>query len=438
MRWLARGNTGASAVLQTVLARAGMLGGNLVTGVIVARTLLPAGRGEQAAIALWPVLFSSFFTFGLPLSLLFNIKRDPKHVRNYFSTALAALFILGSISAVVGAFFLPRALHKYPSGIIHAAQLMMVFAVQILVQYVLQATFEARGRFDISNQLRFIPIVGTIIALGTLAVLHRLNPISAVLCYNLPAALLTFVSFLKLRDLLPLDFSRWRIDLPQLMGFGMKSYGTDLIGTFAVQIEQGLLIGLLSPASMGIFAVAGSISNMLRVFQSSFSVVLMPKATELEKTEQVLELTARATRISSTITAIAAVMLSLSIPILLPLLYGKSYSQSILVARLLMVDTLLQGMVVILSQAFVALGRPATITLFQIVGVSTSAPLLLFLIPRYGLTGAAAAFVFASSIRLVFAIASYPLLLKHRIPNLLLNRNDIAYVRDRLVIRQTH
>jgi hypothetical protein len=43
---------------------------NLATGIIVARGLAPTGRGEQAAMSVWPTTLSFLFLVSLPTSLL--------------------------------------------------------------------------------------------------------------------------------------------------------------------------------------------------------------------------------------------------------------------------------------------------------------------------------------------------------------------------------
>ena len=437
LKWLAKGETGASAVAQTIVAKGGMLFVNLLTGVVVARTLLAHGRGEMAAIALWPTLFGNFFGLGINLAVIYNIKKDPGHQRNYFSTALVAMTLLGGVAAIVGAIVLPHTLAKYPPDVIRSAQWLMVFSVQVLVQYMLQATLEARGRFDLSNQLRYVPLLLTLAGLVALAALHGLTPLRAVLCYNLPAAVLTLATLFALRDYFPLRLERWRVDLKTLLSFGLRSYGNDLVNTFSWQIEQGLIVALLSPENLGYFAVATNVSRMLGVVHSSFVIVVMPKAAGIADKDEVVELAARAARISSSITGIVAIALAATIPFVMPLAYGHSFGRAVIVAQLLMLDVLMQGIVAVLSQAFVALGRPASTTIFQIAGIAISAPMLLFLVPRYGVVGAAIAFVIASSIRLTCAIASYPLLLHHRIPRLVLTSTDIAFVRRRLRIGKT-
>ena len=69
VRWVLQGRGATAATLQTALARVLILAINMGTGIITARFLGPQGRGEQAAIILWPQLLAYLMTLGLPAAL---------------------------------------------------------------------------------------------------------------------------------------------------------------------------------------------------------------------------------------------------------------------------------------------------------------------------------------------------------------------------------
>ena len=54
IRLVMEGHSSFGAVLQTLLVRVFILAINLATGIITARALGPIGRGELAAMQLWP------------------------------------------------------------------------------------------------------------------------------------------------------------------------------------------------------------------------------------------------------------------------------------------------------------------------------------------------------------------------------------------------
>ena len=95
-------------------------------------------------------------------------------------------------------------------------------------------------------------------------------------------------------------------------------------------------------------------------------------------------------------------------------------------------EVTLAGSVSVLAQAFMALGRPGIVTILQAVGLSFSIPLMLILIPRWGIKGAATALLVSTLARLVFVMAGFPIFLKTRLPNLLPQVADFDLLWQRL------
>jgi hypothetical protein len=61
IRWVLKGNSGTAATLQTLLARYDYSYQHS-NRIITARTLGPEGRGEQAAMILWPQFLAGAMT----------------------------------------------------------------------------------------------------------------------------------------------------------------------------------------------------------------------------------------------------------------------------------------------------------------------------------------------------------------------------------------
>ena len=74
LRRMAPLSGGMAATVQTLLANVLILGVNFGTGIITARLLGPVGRGEQAAIILWPQFLAYALTLGLPSAMLYNLR----------------------------------------------------------------------------------------------------------------------------------------------------------------------------------------------------------------------------------------------------------------------------------------------------------------------------------------------------------------------------
>jgi O-antigen/teichoic acid export membrane protein len=166
---------------------------------------------------------------------------------------------------------------------------------------------------------------------------------------------------------------------------------------------------------------------MLLVFSFATIAVLFPKASG-RSVEEVVYLTGRAARGSIATTVLAAVGLALFSPLALTLLYGAEYQDAIPVFRILLVAMMIASIGYVLLQAFMALDKPGLVAIEQGIGIGLIVPLLLVLVPRYGLEGAGLALLISDLIRFLFVLASFPLVLKVRIPRLWPTRDDLVSI----------
>jgi antigen flippase len=178
---------------------------------------------------------------------------------------------------------------------------------------------------------------------------------------------------------------------------------------------------------MGLYTVALSLAQMLNVFPRAAVAVLFPKASG-RTVEEAASLAGRAARGSVTLTALAAVGLGILSPWALGMVYGREFLDAIPVFRLLLFVMVLGSATYVLVQTFMAVDRPGLVTIPQILGLGLSVPLLLVLVPRYGLEGVGLALLISAAVRFVIVLACFPLILKVRVPRLLLTSADLAAI----------
>jgi antigen flippase len=415
---------GVAAVAQTLFANVFILGINFATGVITARLLGPHGRGEQAAIILWPQVLALTTTLGLPSALLYNLRRHPEGTSQLFSAALIIGTFMGGIATVIGVLFIPRWLTEYSTEVVRFAQLAMFIAPLMVLNLTFNFVLQAREEFTLYNAVRYLNPLATLFILVSLALIHNVTPVNAALAYLLPTVPVFLWMLIRL----------WRLYRPtwrdlgwaakRLVSYGVRSPG---LGQLSLYLDRIFVAGLLTPASMGFYAVALSLAQTLRVFQEAAVSVLFPKASG-RSVEEAASLAGRAARGSVTLTAIAAVGLGIFSPWALGIVYGREFLDAIPIFRLLLFVMVLSSISYVLVQTFMAVGRPGLVTIPQILGLGLSVLLLLVLVPRYGLQGVGLALLISATVRCVIVLASFPLILKVRVPRLLLTSADLAAI----------
>jgi O-antigen/teichoic acid export membrane protein len=419
--------SGARAATHTLLFKILQQGVNAVTGIITARALMPEGRGQLAAMILWSQFLAGLTTFGLPASLIYYTNRIQSRRAEITASGLAISFLAGTVTMLVGIRCIPAWLHQYPWWLIQDARWFLILTPICSVTVVARAVLEANGQFSKSNLQQLSVPTLTVAGLLTALSLHHLTVLSAALCYTVPAIPAFVMVCVQLRPWID------RHQAPSLWGgrtlltYGLRSWGIDLLGTMGTQIDQVLVIRLLTPADMGFYVVMLSLSRMLGVIQSSVVTVLFPKTTSLGM-QEVVRVTGRAARISSLVTLFCGIVVGVAGPSLLRILYGKEYVHSLATFRVLLLEMLIGGATYVLSQSFMALGRPGLVTLLQALGLTLSVPAMLVLIPRMGVLGAAVALLMATTARFCLLYVCYIVVLKIRPPDLIPKREDFDYL----------
>jgi O-antigen/teichoic acid export membrane protein len=257
----------------------------------------------------------------------------------------------------------------------------------------------------------------------TLWFLHNITPVTAAWAYVGGGVLPCLMILTRVIDRFHPNLRSFRQSSTLILFYGIRSYGIDLCGTMSFYVDQVLVIHLLQSDTMGAYVVALSLSRMLNSFHAAVIMVLFPNMISRSH-DMVFSLTGRAVRITTFFTTVTGIFVALLGPAIVVILYGPAYKSATGIIRILLVEVILSGIAQLLSQAFMALGRPGAVTVFQVSGLMLSVPLLIVLVPRYGIHGAAFAILSSTVIRLIAIIVAFRPLLHMPCPAILISRED--------------
>ena len=71
---------------------------SIVTSLIGARALGPAGRGDLLLITLWPIVIALLAELGLPNAYRYWMAKEPERASRLFSNAVIYALVIGGIS----------------------------------------------------------------------------------------------------------------------------------------------------------------------------------------------------------------------------------------------------------------------------------------------------------------------------------------------------
>jgi enterobacterial common antigen flippase len=417
--------SGGSNIHAAALTMSGtglLLALNIATGIIAARTLGPAGRGEMMALGLWSPFLATVTTFGLPSAVNYVIRNTPCAPREIFGTAAGLAITIGTAAALVATAILPLVLaDRYEAAQIWFAQQCVMTLPLVLLFIVAIACFQADARFHTYNVWRVLPTLLTLIGLIALSAADLVTPERAILAYLLPMVVAgPIASLIAVRGR---PVVTWQTVL-QLMAYGLRAYGAEIVGGVGASVDRLLVVAFLPPTDVGIFFVARNLADAVMGLPASLSAVLLPRAAAASKRDAV-RLAGLTARFGFMGTALVALVVGASASWLIPHLYGPGFEPAAPVSWLLLAEVVLTGTAVTLGQAYLAAGRPGLFSNIQLASSGIAAGLLAIALPRGGLHAAAVVLVIVSALRLAMVWLGFRSALRERLPRLLLYPRDV-------------
>ncbi|MBN6053692.1 polysaccharide biosynthesis C-terminal domain-containing protein, partial [Nonomuraea sp. RK-328] len=372
----------AAVAFRVLLTRAIRLGLSTVTGVLIARTLLPEGRGVYAVIATAAGAAIVVGHLSLEKSQL-ALWSDAARHRALITNGTVLGLLLGSISAL-GAMLLVT-LTGSPGG--WDVWLVALCAVPFGAAAVnLNSILMLQSRMDLLNRKTVVCSLAQCLPILLLVAVDRVSVTGVIVCWAVSTAL---PFFLAVRELRP--YPRWD---PALVRRQLALSGRYHVGWVAmyllVTVDVLLLNALDSPATVGIYTVAVTVMALTRIPGETITQIVLP-AQAAGEPDDAKHVTARALRLNLLVSSAVVTLLAALSPWLVPLVYGPAFAGSVAPLLALAPGTVALMVVRPLEQHLVRLDRPLAMAAVSLTALAANVLLNLVMIPWWGAVGAAVA-----------------------------------------------
>lgn len=378
------------AYAQTISASIAIRGLGVASGILAARLLGPAGRGELAVIIFFPILMIPVGEFELARSLAYDVSRETEVHPQVVSTGFWLALAFGCIQALALGLALPIVLPADKLHLLPAARWFVAYLPATYVTAALMGIDQGRGRFGRFSLLQALP--GALYVLSILAVwcLGTISPQWFALGI-LAGVVTTCVLRVAMDwDVIARVLPEWD-SAKRLLRRGFTFYLPAVAGYLLSRADMLLAVRLLPTAALGLYAVGqaisvGQLGVVLPFMQVSFSAV----AGEADHAEALRTL-ARHFRLSQLAATGVGLTLALLTPWAVRVLFGAPFAGATVPALFLVGAMMLWGMGQVLDQGLRAAMHP------RVGIVSNAAGLILLLglgIPgclHHGIDGLAAA-----------------------------------------------
>lgn len=386
---------------------------SVVTSLVGARALGPAGRGDLLLITLWPLVIAMLIEIGLPNAYRYWMAKDPSRVSALFTNAIIYTLVLGAISFVIGDIFIPRLIGQRTDEVMMLVRVYMINIPGVVLLNLMRGLLEGTRRFGWSGAARFIFFAVQATGFAILWFAGHLTVATATLTMIAAQTIaMTLAIVAVLRVLRPRWQPSWT-EFKTSMNYGMRDYAGVLADYTTLRVDQLMLGATATNAAVGLYLVAVRLSELTTFVAGAAADALMPEVARSGKDDEPEALLARMLRLTMYLNLIVLVPLWLLAPTMLRILFGPAFVEAASAFRWLLVAAIAWSASSIVIRGLQGFGYPGLTTIARFFSAGVSIVALIILLPRMGITGAAISSLIGYTV--LFGVSLFALIQRRRL-----------------------
>ena len=209
------GRGALQTVLHTSAANLLIMILSTLTSIVTARLFGVSGKGEFSAILFWPTLLAGLVSFGLPTSLIFNMRTNAGKAAEYVRAGFLFQIPVSLIVGIMAWIYLPVWLGQYSEAVIQVARWYTVLTLPMLLAVnLLAALTQSMDKFSLYNGLRLYVPLSNLVGLLVLWSVGKLTIPNASFAFFATSLMVIIWSLYRLRGELTFNwFKRSRTPL---------------------------------------------------------------------------------------------------------------------------------------------------------------------------------------------------------------------------------
>jgi O-antigen/teichoic acid export membrane protein len=381
-----------------------MLASGVVTSLLGAWALGPSGRGDLAAILMWPGVFAMVAEIGLPTAYKFWTAKEPERVSALFSNAVLLTAVIGLAMLALAWLLIPSLIGDRTPTVLRLAQIYSVVVPMTLLTNLIRGLLEGARRFQWVAALRLIFFGFQSACYSVLWLSGRLTLTSAMYVMIGSSLLSVLVALIAIRRELKPRWAPRFADFKQTFRFGVRDYPGILTEFINWRLDLLVLTAVSSSLAIGLYSVAVKLSDITTVLASSVGDALLPEVAATSKEEDATAIVTRSLRMTLGAHLLLLVPLWIMAPYILRFAYGSAFVPVANVLRLLMIASVIWSGGAILISGLNGLGHPGLSTTARLSAALVMIVTLIMWLPKWGIRGAALASITGYSVMFVVAL----------------------------------
>jgi O-antigen/teichoic acid export membrane protein len=382
----------------------------MISGPLVARMLGVDGRGQLAALVLWPTVIAQLGGLGLPLAVTYELAHGSAGAARAKRAVLLFVGPQAVILSAVHLLVLLFVLSGEPASI-RAAGLVTLAAVpsSLARQYGL-AMLQGEQRFAAFNTLRLLPAIvyaGGVVALFVIGAGSIVSVVLVWMGANLAIGITTLAA--GLRAVWGASAAGQPAGVSAMVRFGLRGLLGSVSPIESFQLDQMVLALFLAKDALGLYVVGLAFTNLPRFISGSMGLVAYPAIARQVDTKAARRSLWAFFWLTMAATVVVVVPLWLAAGWLVPFFFGGDFREAAAVTRILLPGALFAAGRRIISDGMRGRGYAAAGTVAEVASWFWLALALAILVPLWGVNGVAAAvsgsYVVSLAVLLLLAFA---------------------------------
>ena len=403
-----------------------------IIGIIIARKLGPAGRGEYALALLIPGLFITFTSFGFGEASAILIGKEKYDKEKVFGCLMTYVAFVTLIVGIVYYSFQRPIINLAQHGIsAHVYSLSFILVPLQLFWGSISSILLGIGIIKKISYGRFFNNLLFFFIIISVSLFHRLTPFIALFFFICSWIAEIVYLYCCLKKHINLSFAFDRQILKEQFNFGIKMFWNSIFLQLNRRLDSYILVFFKGNYSLGIYTVVVGLCEFVLTIPTVFTRVAFSFSVRANTSES-LRITTASIRQIAFLLLTSTLILAICMKPLILFLYTSKYIEALRPALLLLPGIISLGLSTMLGTILVGQSKPREQTIASGVSCLVTVVLDVILIPKYGISGAAIASTIAYTISAIYLIRVYKNLSQATLKDMLvIKREDIeAYYRD--------
>jgi len=381
-------NTGIRDFLAIFGGRVGAMFLAIISQVILARVLGPAGRGSLYVCQVFQSVLALVFAVGCDVAAVYFVSSRRFSLSEGVTYTLLNGCISSTAAIITGWFLLSSGLEYFTKATTNEFQLALLLIPITIFRQVFQGLLTSVGRFGFFGMITLVQVLVQLIC-TIIFVWWAGWGVSGGIWATIAASgvgLLMSVTVLFYFDGARLIRPRLR-KAGNMFYYGFRYYFGKISNVANMQVGSIVLGFLAGKADIGYFSIAYRLVKQVEFIPQALATILFPRVSSSRDGKQ--ELIARTVRVSMVICGGILLLLAIFSRPIITLLFDKNFIPAIAPLRILCLGIAIRTLGKVLAPYFIGTNRPGFASFSVFIGTIVNISLIILLLPLLGITGAA-------------------------------------------------